>query len=557
MTFQKQINRRDFIRGVGAIGLTAGSLAAHAAAAPIAFLHGVASGDPTTDRVVIWTRVTPQRAGAVPVFWEVALDESFRRVVRRGRVLTSAVRDYTVNVDVAGLPAGQVLHYRFTAANVQSPTGRTRTIPAGHVDQVGLAVFSCSNYPAGYFHAYREAAKRDDLFASIHLGDYIYEYPRDGYASDDAARLGRLVDPEGELLALSDYRRRYALYRTDADLQALHARMPMIAVWDDHEIANDTWKDGAENHDPATEGDFAARRAAAIQAYLEWMPIRLPDAARPDHIYRSFDFGDLVSLHMLDTRLIGRDRQLSYANYFGAAGFDVAGFTAAMGNPARGLLGQDQGSWLASRLAASTATWQMLGQQVLMARMNIPAPLVLGQISFTAYSALLRKAATSPALLTSAETAVLAQPAIPYNLDAWDGYTVARETLLGTARALDRNLVVLAGDTHNAWASDLADRAGNAVGVEFATPGVSSPGLEEYFPLENPLVVAAGLTQIIGPLQYADTHQRGYMVVTATHAECSARWQFVSTVKSTGYVPIEGPVWKTLPGAANRRLLPG
>lgn len=557
MSFHKTIDRRDFIRGVGAIGIAAAGLPAQSAESPFAFLHGVASGDPLADRVVIWTRVTPREAGAVPVFWEIALDGEFRRVLRRGRVLTGATRDFTVNVDVQGLPPDTALHYRFTAGPAVSPTGRTRTLPAGHVEQVKLAVFSCSNYPAGYFHAYREAAKRDDLFAAVHLGDYIYEYPRDGYASGDAAALGRLVDPGYEIIALPDYRRRYALYRTDPDLQALHARMPMIAVWDDHEVANDAWKDGAENHDPATEGSFAARRAAAIQAWLEWMPVRLSDPARPDRIYRSFQFGDLASLHMLDTRIIGRDRQLQYANYIGATGFDAAAFAADMGNPARQLLGNEQLGWLSGRLAASSATWQILGQQVLMARMNIPAPLVLGQISFTAYSALLQKAATRPDLLTTSEKAVLAQPAIPYNLDAWDGYAVARETLFGTARALDRNLVVLAGDTHNAWASDLADLGGNAVGVEFATPGVSSPGLEEFFPLENPLAVAAGLTQIIGPLQYANTYQRGYVVVTATHTECSARWQFVSTVKSTGYTLVEGPAWKTLPGAANRRLLPG
>ena len=552
-------SRRDFLRGAGAAALAASaavrSTSALAGHRPTLFQHGVASGDPLSDRVIVWTRVTPKHCGLVPVRWEVALDSSFRRVIRRGNMITGPRRDYTVKVDVQGLWPSARVYYRFIAQGDCSPVGRTRTLPVGGVEEVKLAVFSCSNYPAGYFHAYAEAAKLDDVFASVHLGDYIYEYPRDGYASQDAEAMGRLVDPPEELLALDDYRRRYAQYRTDADLQALHAAMPMIAVWDDHEISNDTWREGAENHDDATEGSFAARRAAAIRAYHEWLPIRMTDWRKPDQIYRSFEFGDLLSLHMLDTRLIGRDRQLDYTNYFGPSGFDAARFTADLSDPSREMMGADQTLWLQQRMSQSNATWDMLGQQVLMGRMNIPAPLVLGQISFSAYSALVAKAQTAPASLTAQEQAILAQPAIPYNLDAWDGYAVARETLLGAARTFDKNLVVLAGDTHNAWASDLDDHAGNAVGVEFATPGVSSPGLEAYFPNENPLAVAAGLTQIIGPLQYANTHQRGYMIVSATPDECSAEWRYVSTVKQAEHDMIQGPTLRTLPGAGNRRIL--
>ncbi|MCP5278803.1 MAG: alkaline phosphatase D family protein [Thiobacillus sp.] len=558
MSSRNDFSRRDFLRGVGAAALAAsavvrssGALAGHRADP---FQHGVASGDPLADRVIIWTRVTPHHHGPVLVHWEVALDPRFRRVIRRGRVLTNAHRDYTVKVDVMGLRPDARLFYRFRALGDASPVGRTRTLPAAGVEQVKLAVFSCANYPAGYFHAYGDAARQEDVFASVHLGDYLYEYERGGYASEDAENLGRQVEPAGELLTLDHYRRRHAQYRTDPDLQALHAAMPMIAVWDDHEISNDTWRDGAENHDEATEGSFADRRSAAIRAYHEWLPTRVPDRDSPDRIYRAFQFGDLLSLYMLDTRVIGRDRQLDYANYFGPAGFDAAAFAADMADQGRQMLGIEQSYWLQQQMAQSTATWDLLGQQVLMARMDIPAPLVLGQISFTDYSTLVFKA-QSGLPLTPQEQAILAQPAIPYNLDAWDGYAVAREAVLGTARALDKNLVVLAGDTHNAWASDLDDHAGNAVGVEFATPGVSSPGLEAYFPNENPLAVAAGLTQIIGPLQYANTHQRGYMIVSATPDECSAEWRYVSTVKQAEHDMIQGPTLRTLPGAGNRRIL--
>lgn len=552
-------SRRDFMRGIGA-GALAGSAVVRSATVLAAtdslFQHGVASGDPLSDRVIIWTRVSSTRPGTVAVMWEVALDARFSRIIRRGRVLTGEDIDYTVKADVLGLPAAARLYYRFRADGQLSPVGRTRTLPAGAVEQVKLAVFSCSNYPAGYFHVYAEAARLDDLHAAIHLGDYIYEYPRGGYASGDAAALGRVSEPAGEILTLDDYRIRHAQYRTDPDLQALHAALPVIAVWDDHEIANDTWRDGAENHSEGLEGLFTERRAAAIKAYHEWMPTRVADPAQPERIYRSFRFGNLLSLHMLDTRVIGRDRQMDYADYFGATGFDGARFADDLADPNRTLLGVEQNDWLGLQLAQSDTTWDLLGQQVLMGRMNIPAPLVLGQISFSAYSALVVKAQTAPATLTPQEQAVLAQPAIPYNLDAWDGYAVARETVLGTARALDKNLVVLSGDTHNAWASDLADYAGRAVGVEFATPGVTSPGFEEYFPSENPLAVAAGLTQIIGPLQYADTARRGFMIVTATQDACRCEWRYVSTVKSHSYVLQQGPALKVLPGAANRKLMP-
>lgn len=557
MSTSRSFNRRDFIIGLGA-GAAAlpGLVRAQTTPSSGVFAHGVASGDPEVNAVVIWTRVSPALGSSVTVNWDVALDAGFTQMVRRGRTLALATNDHTVKVDVRGLPAAAQLYYRFTAGGQVSPVGKTRTLPTGVLNELKLAVFSCSNYPAGYFHAYGEAARMSDVFAAVHVGDYIYEYQRGGYAAQDAAALGREVEPATELLSLNDYRQRYAQYRTDPDLQALHAAMPWICVWDDHEIANDTWKAGAENHTPATEGDFFARRTAAIKAYYEWLPVRPPEPNRLERLFRSFTFGNLIDLHMLDTRVIARDLQLDYANYMGATGFDQARFLADMADPSRQLIGAEQTQWLNARLAGSNATWTLLGQQVLMGRMNIPAPLVLGQISFSNYASLLYKAQTAPATLTAQEQAILAQPAIPYNLDAWDGYAVARETVLGMARAYNKNLVVLSGDTHNAWASNLADRNGNTAGVEFATPGVTSPGFEAYFPNENPLVVAAGLEQIIGPLVYAETANRGFMVVTATPAECRCDWHFVSTVKSSSYSAYVGKSLRTLPGAGNRTLIP-
>jgi len=554
--------RRSFVRQL-ALGATAlGTLPLAACGGSdsepeVKFLHGVASGDPLSDRIVLWTRVTPPagHTADIPVQWEVATDAAFGTIVAKGQASATEAKDFTVKVDATGLQPATAYHFRFSAYAARSATARTRTLPTGSVAQVKLAVFSCANYPAGYFNAYADAARRNDLDATVHLGDYLYEYPRGGYASANAERLGRLSLPASEIVTLTDYRTRHAQYKSDTDLQALHAAAPMIAVWDDHEIANDTWAAGAENHQSATEGSFAARKAAALQAYHEWMPTR---NAQPDLIYRSFNFGNLVALHMLDTRVIAREEPADYTRFFTSSGFDSAGFAAAVGAPTRQLLGATQTQWLQQQMAASTATWQVLGQQVLMGRMNIPAPILIETIqpgagvTVSQYAALVAKAQTAPATLTPAEKAILAQPSIPYNLDAWDGYQAARETVLGTARSLNKNLVVLSGDTHNAWANELADMAGNAVGVEFATSSVSSPGFEEYLPKENPAMLAGALQQLISPLKYCDTSRRGYMVVTATATECRADWVYVSTITSRSYTASTDKSLKVFAGADRR-----
>ena len=559
--------RRSFVRQVAWGGVALGALPLTACgggdgAPPVQFLHGVASGDPLSDRVILWTRVTSPAGDTrdIPVQWEVASDAAFTTLVVQGQATAAAGRDFTVKVDAAGLKAATGYYYRFRAYDATSPTGRTRTLPTGSVAQVKLAVFSCSNYPAGYFNIYADAARRSDVDVAVHLGDYLYEYGRDGYASAQAAQLGRLVQPAGEILTLADYRQRYAQYRSDPDLQALHAALPMIAIWDDHEVANDSWTGGAENHQSATEGDYATRKAVAQQAYHEWLPTR---NAQPALIYRSFAFGDLLALHMLDTRHIGRDKQLDYTQFMTPHGLDAAAFTAALSNPTRQLLGTQQTQWLQQQLGASAATWQVLGQQVLMGRMNVPAPILMdvlapgSGVSVSTYAALVAKAQQTPAALTPQEQAILAQPAIPYNLDAWDGYAAARETVLGMARALQKNLVVLAGDTHNAWANELQDLQGNPVGVEFATSSVSAPGFEEILPKENPAMLAGAFQQLIPTLKYADTSRRGYLLLTATPSECRGDWVFVDTITSHNYHASTDKSLKVLPGAAGRgRLVP-
>jgi alkaline phosphatase D len=575
------INRRDLLKlgTYSAILITSSGL--HGCqeddSGNYTFDHGVASGDPLEDSVVIWTRVTPGSAQKVTVNWQVATDAGFENLVNADFAEVDAGRDFTVKVDVQGLEPNQIYYYRFKAGSVDSPVGRTKTLPNNNVDQVELAVLSCSNYPAGYFNVYRELANTDGLDAVVHLGDYIYEYGRTdevgepAYASEDAATLGREVEPANELLTLSDYRTRYAQYRSDPDLQAVHARHPFIVVWDDHEIANDAYVAGAENHDEASEGSFSERKQAAIQAFFEWLPLRplTPDAE--GRIYRCFKFGNLVNLMMLDTRIIGRDLQLDYADYIDATTgeFDTDSFTIDMGSSDRTILGASQLAWLTDSMNQSTATWQVLGQQVLMMKMQLPAVTLTPDptaptVSLVEYGEIATAAITyqtlvengvdgtdSAALMAAGMTAeqleiindsvrmaYLDSPFIPYNLDAWDGYAYERELLLANAKAGQKNLISLAGDTHNAWAGRLTDSLGEGVGIEFATTSVSSPGLEEYLMIasaEEARGLESGVTQLVSDLDYCNVRERGLMIVTFTSQQVTAQWRFVDTIKQQGY----------------------
>jgi len=561
----KKMNRRELIQktlaGFGAlslpISLTACGDDADTNTQPntqVQFLHGVASGDPLQTQVIIWTRVTPTDSSArLEVLWEVAKDVDFKHITATGKVLTTAAQDFTVKVDVTGLAAGQVYFYRFKSASTYSITGQTKTL-AAQVQSVQFAVCSCSNYPAGYFHVYKEMAKQD-VDVIIHLGDYIYEYGMGGYATEEAVAMGRALadDNNAEIIRLDDYRKRYALYRLDPDLQAAHQRHPFIVIWDDHELANDTWEKGAENHQSDTEGDFLERKLAALAAYFEWMPIR-PIDDQHIKIYRQFDFGTLVQLTMLDTRIIARNVQLDYANYMTATGLDIAKFQADLINPVRSLMGVEQRNWLLQKLQQSTATWNVLGQQILMSKMFVPAELLMSLAEITAgnpspetlskittqITELLKIKArmdVGDSTVSPEEKARLAVTA-PYNLDAWDGYFAEREILYGTLAQLKKKVVVLAGDTHNAWASDLSSKDGVLVGVELATSSVSSPGLEKYLsiPMQQLQAFEFAFTSLIDELSYCNLNQRGYLKVHFTAEQVQADWIFVDSIKHKEYI---------------------
>ncbi|MBB1437405.1 alkaline phosphatase D family protein [Shewanella sp. SG41-4] len=580
------VTRRDFLamsaKGAGAVVVSYGLMGCSSDDDVVSgqFLQGVASGDPAADAVILWTRVTPDVEGDITVSWEVATDSNFSQVVTNGQTITNQNRDYTVKVDAVGLEAGQQYFYRFKAGDTVSEIGQTRTLPQGSVASVKLAVMSCANFPAGYFNVYEMAAQQNDLDAVVHLGDYLYEYARGEYASEHAAELGREVLPAGELFLLDDYRTRYSQYRSDASLQKLHAKVPFITVWDDHEVANDTWKEGAENHNDG-EGDFDQRKQAALQAYFEWLPIRPWSEGNHEEIYRSFNYGNLVDLHMLDTRVLARDKQLEYSQYIDATtgAFNSSTFLADVTDTNRTLLGQTQLLWLQQTLLQSTAKWQVLGQQVLMGKMLMPAAIATQQMSIPQFAELAglaqlagRAQAGDPTLtaeelaylqanqakLTPEVIALLQLPAIPYNLDAWDGYAYEREVILATAKSLQHNLVVIAGDTHNAWANDLTDSGGDIVGIEFATSSVSSPGLEYYLGLSDAEMPAteAAIVGLIADLKYANLKDRGYLLLTFTENEVRSDWQYVDTILDKTFVQLDARGYSATSTAGSPKVTP-
>lgn len=579
-------NRREFLAKTAAVLAAGSSVVAcgggkdepPAPTPPVVsaqFSYGVASGDPLSDRVMLWTHAKIAGSNApVPLTWQVTSDSSFSQIVSTGQVNALPANDFTAKVDATGLTPGSTYHYRFRdAAGTSSPVGITRTLPARNAVSVKLAVFSCALYSSGFFNAYAHALESGALYA-LHLGDYIYEYGADPalFGNQDAEALGRVAVPSQDLGSLADYRQRYAQYRTDADLQRLHARMPWITLWDDHEFAENAYTEGALNHLPATQGDWASRKQAAARAYHEWMPIRAPDPANLLKIYRRFDFGSLLSLHMIDTRIEGRDRQYnSFGDSDSGLGRYLAGLiqvSGVMRDAARKKMSAEQQDWLTLGLRDSTATWQFLGSQDIMARLWLPASVLqkllatqaippkasLAEVmeATTAYlNAKATRAAAGSGALTLAQRALLdpiLNPRLPYNLDAWDGYPAQRELLLATVKSLNKPLVVLSGDSHNAWFSQITNLAGEKAGVEFAGSSVTSPGLElaglgalasavdgsVLMPQLGPGVTGAGLG-LVDDIGYAETLRRGYLLMTVSTDHVKGEYVFLDTVKSRTY----------------------
>jgi len=516
-----RLHRRDLL-AAGTFGM--GALAVPGTAALLAargFTHEVASGEPGHYKVMLWTRYVPASGDAARIEYQVSETPDFARAVSGGTVTAEAAHDWCVKPVAAGLKPNTIYHYRFVDARGRfSPVGRTRTLPNGHVERFTLGVLSCANLPYGWFNAYAHAAARDDIDLMLHLGDYFYEYERGRYPAPGAATAGRTVEPPHEAAALADYRLRYASYRADPDLRRLHRRFPMVMMWDDHETANDSWSGGAENHQPQTEGAWEVRKRAAMQAYREWLPVS-------DEPWKYYRIGDLLHLFRPETRLTARSRPLDLGAAI-AGRSDPAAALAAFRDgpwkdPSRTLLGTEQEAWLDKGLRFSMGDgvkWQVLAQQVLMGTIQSSAR-VAEWVGADASEEVRRRSAVGLAA---------ARAGLPFNFDQWDGYPAARERLLRSALDADANLLVLSGDSHNAWAFDL-DLNGTAAGVEFAGHSVTSPGYEAYLPRVRPADLAAAIVETNRQLKWANTHRRGYMTVELTPERATGEWLFLDTVR--------------------------
>ncbi|MCX5334817.1 alkaline phosphatase [Streptomyces sp. NBC_00140] len=492
--------RRTVVKAAAAGAVLAGPLAAaipaRAAEAP-AFLHGLASGDPLPNGVLLWTRVTPS-AEAIPgsglgpdteVGWVVAKDKAFTNVVAKGTTTATAATDHTVKADIRGLEPATDYWFRFSAGGTDSPAARTRTAPAADaaVTNLRFGVVSCANWEAGYFSSYRHLAARGDLDAWLHLGDYIYEYGTGEYGTRDT--VVRPHAPTHEILSLADYRTRHGRYKTDPDLQALHAAAPVVAIWDDHEFANDAWSGGAENHTEGTEGAWAARQAAAKQAYFEWMPVRTAIAGTT---YRRLRFGKLVDLSLLDLRSF-RSQQVAVGN-------------GSVDDPDRTLTGRAQLDWLKAGLKSSDTTWRLVGNSVMI------SPFAIGSLS-------------ADLLKPLAELLGLPKEGLALNTDQWDGYTDDRRELLAHLRShAIRNTVFLTGDIHMAWANDVPVNAGTyplsaSAATEFVVTSVTSDNLDDILKVPEGTVtaLAAPVIQLANRhVHWVDTDRHGYGVLDIT-----------------------------------------
>ncbi|MFB8243893.1 alkaline phosphatase D family protein [Streptomyces sp. NPDC055952] len=505
--------RRTVVKAAAATAVLAGPLAATLPARAVdqapAFLHGVASGDPLPDGVLLWTRVTPvpeaiPGSGAGPdteVSWTVARDKAFTNVVAKGSTLATAASDHTVKADIRGLEPATDYWFRFSAGGTDSPAARTRTAPAHDAAVTGLrfGVVSCANWEAGWFSPYRHLAARGDLDAWLHLGDYIYEYGTGEYGT--RGKVVRPHAPAHEIVTLADYRTRHARYKTDPDLQALHAAAPVVAIWDDHEFANDTWSGGAENHTEGAEGAWSARQAAAKQAYFEWMPVR---PALAGTTYRRLRFGKLADLSLLDLRSF-RSQQVKVGN-------------GEVDDPERTLTGRAQLDWLKAGLKASDTAWRLVGNSVMI------SPFAIGSLS-------------ADLLKPLAKLLGLPQEGLALNTDQWDGYTDDRREILAHLRAnAIRNTVFLTGDIHMAWANDVPVDAGTyplspSAATEFVVTSVTSDNLDDIVKVPEGTVSAVASPVIRAAnrhVHWVDTDRHGFGVLDLTAERAQMDYYVVS-----------------------------
>jgi len=508
----------------------------------IEFNYGIASGDPLATQVIIWTHAKYNNLdNDVYLKYEVSLDEIFSKIVKSEIVNTNKSIDFTLKVDVQGLYPNTTYYYRFININDKintSPIGRTRTIPdlKTEVDSINLATVSCSQYTRGYFNVYQDIGRLDNINAVIHLGDYIYEYGIDGTYNNDGRPLSapRIPNPIYECLTLDDYRKRHAQSKTDTDSQYMHSCHPIIPVWDDHEVSDNSWEFGAEYENPGLA--YMIRKENAIKAYHEWMPIRT--GIDPHIIFRTFDFGSILSLHMLDTRHYRRDKQVTIQELV----TEPEKYREILYSPTRKLLGPSQLDWLTEQMIKSKNPWQVLGNQVIMAKTLLPVSILINVnnevLLFESITNYLTALNTPPEFRTPEQNALLnpeINPLYGYNLDAWDGYPAEREKLYNIIEKLNKNVIVLSGDSHNSWFNYLTDDNNKLIGKELAVTSVTSTGIEAAFPNIPPIELQKLFETLFTDVKWIDTYRRGYLISTYTKEKVVADWKFIDNINNMYY----------------------
>lgn len=533
------VTRRSAVAGLAASGLAFGTMPGWGTGPGRKnqrFLHGVASGDPDRDSVVLWTRVET-RQQQKPVSWEMASDSGFKNIVQRGTELAVADKDHTVKILVKNLRPNREYFYRFHVGGDYSPAGRTKVLPSGNLDRLGIALASCSNYAFGFFNAYDAIARDESIDFVLHTGDYIYEYGADGWGADVARALERVHEPANEIVSLEDYRTRHAQYKRDFQSQAMHAAHPLIAVWDDHESANNPWLGGAQNHDPDAEGDWRTRRDASLKAYYEWMPIREPaDGSTRADYWRSLSFGDLASLITLETRHTARSEQIDYQKYRNLLTSreqvdifkrDILGAEdRRMLSPA---MEQDLYAGLAGSVAAGQP-WRLIGNPMPMARMLVPDLVGLGILPDMGQGSGVPGAGVA--------LGWKGQWGLPFYTDTWDGYPAARERFYDLCRrAGAADLLVLTGDSHSFWANRLYDDGGAPMGLEIGTAGVSSPGdfVESGFDRDTAERLDRAFEQELPEVVWTDNFHQGYVRLDLSRDQVQTEFVAMDTVLKPEY----------------------
>jgi len=530
MTSRLEIGRRGFLSltGAGVMAPAVASSNADGAAASM-FAHGVASGDPTQNSVLIWTRATPvglHNASDVAVGWEVSMDIGFSDVIQSGDVVAQAAADHTVTVDIEGLAPGTTYFYRFTAANDISRVGRTQTLPSKSDRNFRVAVVSCANYASGFFNAYRDIASQDDIDLVIHLGDYIYEEGLGGFGTNHAREMNRVPEPNKELVTLEDYRSRYAQYRMDPDLQDLHASVPIICIWDDHEIVNGTWAGGSLDHLEEEAGSWPERRQAAMRAYHEWLPLRLEAPADQSRIFRSFDGGALFRLTMLDTRHFARNESLPRPD--GLVSYISAEVKRRFDG--RSVLGDEQEAWLENEIdSASSARWHLLGQQFLVTPLHVPDLETL--VDMDAPNLLSREALEGFVSFSKLNPLFLN--------DSWEGYQTARQKFVKALAESQSAPVVLTGDIHMTVAADILNDD-HVVAHELVAPSVTSPGMDQVFPSKSEGSVDRGFEEENEGIRHLKSGNHGWLRLEISMSDHQAEWRYGSNILGKEFEYIHG-----------------